>query len=165
MEPKAVRRSAGVHPARHVESRSTLNALVAGTVVLTMDGALPVEFINAGDRVITRDSGVSVVRALRPSTVRVDTVQIRKGVMGTMRPDRDVTLPADQEILLRDWRAETLFGEQVAMVPAARLVDGEFIRHTGVQQLDLIELLFDAPHVIYADGLELASGVLTPEPA
>lgn len=37
--------------------------LPVGTVVLTLDGALPVEFLSAGDRIVTR-AGVRVLRRI-----------------------------------------------------------------------------------------------------
>ena len=159
MEPKTVRRANGDSPAqRHEHDPSkTFNALVAGTTVLTLDGALPVEFLSPGDRIITRDSGMAVLSDIRRRTVTVDCVSIRAGSLGNTRPDRDAILPAAQEVLIRDWRAQALFGRAQALVPAARLVDGEFIRAAGQREVTLIELVFDAPHIVYADGLELAS--------
>ncbi len=38
--------------------------IAAGTVVLTADGALPVDFLEPGDRVVTR-SGLRVLRDIR----------------------------------------------------------------------------------------------------
>ena len=160
MEPKTVRRADGGLPARHISSETNGNALVAGTVVLTLDGALPVEFLNPGDRVITRDSGAATLRAVRCARKRSATVEITAGSLGSTRPDRDAVLPTDQEILIRDWRAGALFGASQALVPASRLVDGEFIRDLGVVEMDLVELVFDTPHILYADGLEVASAAL-----
>lgn len=157
MEPKTVRRDDGGFPARHIESDQALNALVASTVVLTLEGALPVEFINPGDRVITRDSGTAVVRQVRRRLRTMQAVCIRAGSLGNARPDRDITLSASQEILVRDWRAPMLFGAAQALVPVERLMDGEFIRHLGLIEVETVELVFDAPHILYADGLELAS--------
>lgn len=158
MEPKTVRHALGAgFPARHIAPEDACNALPAGMVVLTLDGALPVEFLNEGDRVITRDCGVARVTALRRYRRQVDAVSIGRGTLGVSRPDRDAVVPARQEILVRDWRAGTLFGASQALVPAARLIDGEFIRSVGAVELDLFELHFDSPHILYADGLELAS--------
>ncbi|MBN9889946.1 Hint domain-containing protein [Salipiger abyssi] len=164
MEPKTVRRgeTPGGATARHIESSHPLNALVAGTVVLTLDGAIPAEFLCPGDRVITRDSGTAILHALRRSRIRTKLVAIRAGTLGNSRPGSDAVLPARQEILVRDWRAEALFGANRALVPAERLADGEFIREIGTREVDLVELRFDAPHILYADGLELASAA--PEP-
>ncbi|MCR8549060.1 Hint domain-containing protein [Salipiger sp. P9] len=157
MEPKTVRRDDGTLPARHVESSDSLNALVAGTVVLTLDGALPVEYLSPGDRVITRDSGTAVLRGIRRRKAQAKLVAIRAGTLGSARPDSDAIVPAGQEILVRDWRAKALFGASRALVPAERLADGEFIRVIGTREVELLELQFDAPHILYADGLELAS--------
>ena len=159
MEPKTVRRADGVSPMhRHANAASEMsNALVAGTTVLTLDGALPVEFLSPGDRVITRDSGMAVLKDVRRRTIVAECVTIRAGSLGNTRPDRDATVPATQEILIRDWRADALFGKAQALVPARRLVDGEFIRAAGKREVTLIELVFDASHIVYADGLELAS--------
>lgn len=157
MEPKTVQGAAGQRPARHIDPDRADNALAAGTIVLTLDGALPVEYLNPGDRVITRDSGTAVLRAVRRSRQTRDMIAVAAGSLGNTRPDRDALFPAQQELLIRDWRAEALFGASRALVPAARLVDGEFIRSAGRQELDLVELVFDSPHIIYADGLEVAS--------
>lgn len=162
MEPKTVRRDDGALPARHIESDQALNALVAGTVVLTLEGALPVEFINPGDRVITRDSGMAVVRQVRRRLRRMRAVSIRAGSLGNARPDQDITLSASQEVLVRDWRAPMLFGASQALIPVERLVDGEFIRLLGVIEVETVELVFDAAHILYADGLELASAAAVP---
>ena len=169
MEPKTVRRDGTIGsetvPARHIVASRTFNALIAGTVVLTLDGALPVEYLAAGDRVITRDSGAATLIAIHHRKLRVKLVAIRAGTLGNSRPDRDAVLPATQEILVRDWRAKTLFGAERALVPAERLADGEFIRVIGTREVSVVALCFDAPHILYADGLELASAVAEPATA
>ncbi|WP_132601814.1 hypothetical protein [Rhodovulum adriaticum] len=38
--------------------------MTAGTIVLTLDGALPVEYLAAGDRIVTR-AGARVLRDIR----------------------------------------------------------------------------------------------------
>lgn len=163
MQPKTVRCPLGtLFPARHIAPDNAWNALPAGMVVLTLDGALPVEFLNAGDRVVTRDSGVAALADVSTCRRRVDAIGIRRGTLGVSRPDRDAVVPARQELLVRDWRAGVLFGASQALVPAGRLIDGEFIRSVGVIELDLYQLRFDAPHILYADGLELASACPIP---
>ncbi|MBR9892396.1 hypothetical protein GYB14_11910 [bacterium] len=166
MEPKTVRRDGttggATVPARHIVTSQTLNALIAGTVVLTLEGAIPVEYLSPGDRVITRDSGTAMLSAIHSRKQRMKLVAIRAGTLGNSRPDSDAVLPATQEILVRDWRAKTLFGAERALVPAERLADGEFIRVIGTREVSVVELCFDAPHILYADGLELASAVVEP---
>ena len=52
-------------------------------------------------------------------------------------------------------RAEAIFGSKQAMVPAARLVDGEFVTLHDDATMTVYQLDFDAPHVLYVDGLEV----------
>lgn len=70
-------------------------------------------------------------------------------------------LPWDQRVLVRGWRAQAMFGQPQAVVPAYELVDGENVCDLGLQMTDLVILEFSRPHVIYAGGLELAA---TPQP-
>lgn len=155
MEPKAVGHLSGdTGAACDIEQP---RGLATGTIVLTMTGETPVEEIKAGDRVITRDSGVAVVKAVRRRRITTRAVRIIAGSLGHTRPERDVVVPAAQEILIRDWRAEALFGRKQALVPAARLADGEFVTVTGETEMVVHEIGFDTPHIIYADGLEVAS--------
>ena len=127
-----------------------------GSTILTLDGALPVEFLSPGDRIISRDRGMVILQAVEVVDIDCDTVAIMAGTLGADRPDCDVILPAHQEVLLRDWRARALYGRDQALAMTGDLADGEFIRHVGRQTLTLIQLHFDAPHILYVDGMELA---------
>lgn len=133
-----------------------LQGLMAGSVVLTLEGEMPVEFLSPGDRVITRDSGMAVVRAVHRRLAHMETVEIKAGSLGHARPEGDVTLPASQQVLIRDWRAEALFGSKQALVPARRLADGEFVTLHAPRDVTLHIIEFDREHVIYADGLEVS---------
>jgi len=137
-----------------------LKGLTAGTTILTLDGELPVEHLSPGDKVITRDSGVAVLRGLRMVEVHVAPITIKAGSLGYARPDRDILVAPDAPIHIRDWRAEALFGAKAATVPAKRLVDGEFVAEVEMRRMVLWELDFDRPHIVYADGLEVASDLV-----
>ncbi|MFK7754429.1 MAG: Hint domain-containing protein [Sedimentitalea sp.] len=127
------------------------------TVVLTQKGEMPVQALSAGDRVITRDAGLVSVQHVSSSRHVVRTVAIKAGSLGDTRPDQDMILPANQAILIRDWRAQALFGCDQAMVRADALVDGEFVRDLGLQDMILHQIHLAHPHVVYAGGLELAN--------
>ncbi len=132
------------------------SGLCAGTIVLTMKGEVPVEHLQAGDRVITRNSGMAVVKAIAKTDCKTDLVTIKAGSLGTTRPDKDMTLAAATQVLIRDWRAEAIFGKDQALVPAARLIDGEFVSKSSSEtQTVLYNLQFDAEQIIYADGMEI----------
>jgi hypothetical protein len=125
-----------------------------GTTVLTLDGDIPVEFLNTGDRVITRD-GARTLRSIRVAVLTGEVMRVGASTLGHDRPVSDVLVGRDQAILIRDWRAMALYGTAQALIPAARMADGELIRRETVQDMAMFTLGFDAPVVIYAGGLEL----------
>ena len=136
------------------------HALPAGTRILSARGEVPVEALNPGDRIITRDRGMARIRAVRRQVSPNGTVMVRipAGALGYGRPERDVTLPGNQAVALRDWRARMIFGAPEARVASDRLVDGQVIRHVKTRECALHSLMLDTPALIYADGLELLSG-------
>jgi hypothetical protein len=139
---------------------TTLMALLAGTPVLTLDGELPVEFLQPGDRVITR-AGARRIKEVAVSVVQnARVVHISHGTLGVDSPAEDMTVSAAQEILIRDWRARAMFGKPAAMIPAARLADGEYIRAETVAEARFFSLSFEEDAVIYAGGLELSCPAL-----
>ncbi|WP_294614063.1 Hint domain-containing protein [Roseovarius sp.] len=158
MKPKTVGRTDG---GIAVMTPMNSTGLMADSIILTLDGEKRVGDIRVGDRVITRDSGMAVVQQVATQKITARAVRIKAGSLGHTRPERDVTLPADQQILVRDWRAKALFGAPQAMVSAARLVDGEFVTLIEDFEMTLYSLGFDRIHVLYVDGLELASEPLS----
>lgn len=133
--------------------------IASGTIVLTMDGEIPVEHLTAGDRVITRDTGVARLKAVHLSEISTCPYKISKDRLGEGRPLIDTFVAADQHILVRGLLAKALFKSDSVMVPVSRLADGEFITKCKEQVMSNYQLEFDAPHIIYANGLEIASAV------
>jgi hypothetical protein len=88
--------------------------------------------------------------------ISAQAVAIKAGSLGHTRPDHNVIIPAEQNILVRDWRAQSMFGKAQTIVQAGDLIDGEFITDLGTRDLHLVHLTFDRQHVIYADGLEIS---------
>ncbi len=136
----------------------TEEGLCGGTIVLTLDGEMPVEHLTPGDRIITRDCGVAVLRGITAVARTLSVIRIRAGSLGHTRPDRDMVLPPATRVHIRDWRAEALYGTATAMIPAEQLIDGEFIAEAAPEKIVIHRLTFEAPHILYADGLEVAIG-------
>lgn len=139
-----------------------IKGIASGTVVLTLDGALPVEFLSPGDRIITRE-GMRVVREVNVHRYSGPAIRVSAGALGHDRPEQDLVLPTETMILLRDWRAQALFGKAQATVPISRIADGEFIAHTSALSMRLYDLRFDRPQVVYAEGLELTCDAVETE--
>ena len=156
-----------VSPATKLSQKETAAVTPAGvaggTVILTLDGALPVEFLAPGDRVLTRAGSRRVARVEVTVIAHARMVRISGDALGVGRPAEAVLVSEGQGIFIRDWRAKALYGQTQAVVPAARLCDGEYIRAEVVEEARLFTLVLDSAEVIYAGGLELAcDGVAVP---
>lgn len=139
-----------------VTEATPAQGMIAGTMVLTLDGELPVQFLAPGDRVITR-SGARVLTGIEVSILtEAEVIRISASALGHDRPEADLFVVPAQPILIRDWRAKALYGTDTAMVPAARLADGDYIRKEVVAEVRLFTLRFAREEVVYAGGLELA---------
>jgi hypothetical protein len=159
MKPNTVGRATGQSPLPHpLYCPAATTGFVTGTLILTQKGETPVEDLRAGDRIITRDVGMVTLTGVSHDRVMERAILFSAGSLGHTRPDQDLILPASQQVLIRDWRAQAMFQTALVMVEADRLVDGEFIRDMGLQPMELYQLQFDTPHVVYAGGMEVAGG-------
>lgn len=154
MKPKTVGRDSSASGAT---TPAFSYGLMATSIILTLNGETRIAELRDGDRIITRDAGMVVLRGLTRRKITCETVEIKAGSLGHTRPDRDVILPAGHPILIRDWRAQALFHARQAVVRAHRLIDDEFITYAGRRTLTAYDLHFDRPHILYVDGLEVAS--------
>ncbi len=151
MKPKTVGRVVGQGPTAHPNAMPARKAgFVSGTILLTQEGEMPVEFLSPGDRIITRDAGLVTLEGVRHRRVTTKAISFAAGSLGDTRPQTDLVLPAAQMVLIRDWRAMALFGVNHAITRADALVDGEFI------WMLLHQLNFADQHIVYGGGLELS---------
>ena len=101
-----------------------------------------------------------IVREVTVHRYSGEAIEIRAGALGQDRPEQDLVLPSQTPVLIRDWRAEALFGQAETLVPVERLADGDYIVATTALSMRLYRLRFDTPQVIYAEGLEIACGAV-----
>jgi hypothetical protein len=133
---------------------------------MTLRGAVPVETLQPGDRVVTRAGALRLERVALRLEERPRLVRVAASALAPERPEADIVLAADQPILVRDWRAPALAGQPQALMPAGRLADGDHIRPEQPHEARIYTLHFAVPAVIYAHGLELACApVAAPAPA
>ena len=139
-----------------------------GVMIRTPRGEVAIEALRAGDQVITRDHGVQEVRWIGATTLPADYVNrtssmrpilIRKDALGPDQPARDMRVSRQHRILVRDWRAELLFGEpDGVLVPAVALLnDSTILEDHPTEAVTYIHMVFDSHEVVYADGLEAES--------
>lgn len=123
----------------------------AGTLILTLDGELPVEHLCAGDRIVTR-SGARMLKRIASTKVE-GGFTVAPHTLGHGRPEAKITMGPKQKLLLRDWRAKALYGKDQAEVPVGRLADGDYIS-PAKGSVRLFQLEFARDEVIFAGGIE-----------
>ena len=138
------------------DAAAPLMAVVSGTPVLTLEGEMAVDYLQPGDRILTRDGARRLVQIAVSVVRNARVVKIAHGTLGVDSPTEDITVSAAQQILVRDWRARAMFGRPQSMIAASRLTDGEYIRTETLPEARFFTLTFKDDAVIYAGGLELA---------
>lgn len=140
---------------------SVIPCFTPGSMILTEDGEVPVEELEAGDLVFTRDSGFQELRwigrrDLPPQALsaqpRFNPVRIRRGALGLNLPDRDMLVSPQHRMLVTGPRAELLFGEHEVLVAATHLVGLPGIDRVTPDGISYLHLLFDAHEIVRADG-------------
>jgi hypothetical protein len=156
MSQVALGRGAGANPGARplVRQGERLAAIARGAGVLTLEGLLAVEHLAPGDRIVTRAGAVRLA-AVQEHRAAGPMICVAPGCLGHDRSGQPLLLSPETKVLLRDWRARAMFGKAQVMVAISKLVDGAFIRRVAGAGLPLFALSFDAPQVIYVDGVQL----------
>ncbi len=132
-----------------------------GTMIACDGGERPVEDLRPGDRVVTRDHGVQVLRWVGRKVLprgdlaadpRLQPVLIRAGALGPGLPARDMRVSRQHRMLLTGARADLLFGTDEVLVRAEHLTHLPGIALAAETQVTYLHLLFDRHEVVLSDG-------------
>ncbi|MFZ1483102.1 MAG: Hint domain-containing protein, partial [Paracoccaceae bacterium] len=132
-----------------------------GTMIACELGEVAVEDLRPGDRVLTRDHGVQVLRwvgrkgLLRDvlaADVRLQPVLISAGALGPGLPVRDMRVSRQHRMLVAGPRAELLFGSDEVLVRAEHLTHLPGVALAAETEVTYIHLLFDRHEVVLSDG-------------
>ncbi|RYG91233.1 Hint domain-containing protein [Loktanella sp. IMCC34160] len=125
-----------------------------GTLIDTPQGPRPIETLQEGDLVLTRDNGPQPI--LWISRRRADgsgdhaPIRIGKGVIGN---DRDLLVSPQHRVMIDGWRAELLYGQDEVLVAAKHLVGVHDQVHVDRRrEVEYIHLLLDGHHLIWSEG-------------
>lgn len=137
----------------------------AGTMIATDQGEVPVDWLRAGDRVLTRDMGYQPLVWTGRFEVAADAppedagaVTIAAGAFGPGLPARRMRLTPSHRILLNDVSLELHFGEAEMLAAARHLIDGDAVRlSVGSGRQVFYHLLLAEHQVILAEGLWVES--------
>lgn len=126
-----------------------------GTHITMASGAQkPVELLQPGDRVLTRDDGPQPLRWVGQSTARaVGEFAPVRILAGTLHNENDLLVSPDHRLFIYQ-RSDTLgAGRAELLVRARHLVNGDTVRRETGGFVDYFQLLFDAHQIIYAEGI------------
>ncbi|AQS47730.1 hypothetical protein BMG03_07905 [Thioclava nitratireducens] len=134
-----------------------------GTLIATHSGPRPVESLQVGDRILTRDSGFQPIRwigirALSTAELLAKpefrSIKIAPGALGANQPEREMRVSPQHRILLTGPRAQLIAGESEVLAAARHLVGLPGIEiDEEAEAVTYIHVMFDNHEIVFSDGL------------
>ncbi len=142
----------------------TCLAFTRGTRITTQDGRLvPVEALEPGAQLLTRDGRAAVLRAVLSETVpaigRSTRVVIREGAFAN---DRELVVAADHRLFVPARRHDLAPGGADRMEPAIRLTNGLTVTADPGGMTEYFHLLTERHEILYAEGIACESFLASP---
>jgi len=135
-----------------------------GTTICVPDGEVAVEDLSAGDTVICGDGTTREILWIGGRKVNADRllqnpnlrpVLFQADALGVGCPDRPLRLSPQHRVMLNDWRAELLFGENEVLAPAIALLnDTSITRDHEREEIEYFHILLYGHHTVFANGVE-----------
>ncbi|PTQ74930.1 Hint domain-containing protein [Celeribacter persicus] len=126
---------------------------VAGTLIATRLGQMPVEHLKVGDSVLTRDNGFQTIRWIgsteRRAVGKVAPIRIARDAFGNTR---DLLVSPNHRMLLTGADVELMSGSHEVLVAAKYLVDGRSVRQIEGGHVEYFHILFDNHEIVLAEG-------------
>lgn len=132
-----------------------------GSLIATHRGEVPIQHLAVGDRVITRDNGVQVVRWVGKTQMQIQDFQaaphllpvfLRQGSLGRGLPERDMMVSPNHRILVTNARTSLRFAEREVLVAAKHLTSAgvHTVQSSGTTY---IHFMCDRHEVVLVDGI------------
>jgi hypothetical protein len=138
-----------------------------GTVIRTPTGLLPVELLQEGDKVQTKDNGPQEIlwigtRRMTGARLfampKLRPVRIRPSALGKGQPDSELLVSPEHRMLLEGPEAVSLFNTTEVLVSAKDMVNGSTVTVDHLlKEVTYIHLLLPAHQILWANGMETES--------
>lgn len=130
-----------------------VTCFVEGALILTPRGEIPIEDLQTGDTVITRDHGAQKIRWIGMTTVKAEgdlaPIHFAKNALG----DHPAFAVSPQHrMLLTGWHCELACGTSEALAPAKHLINDTTIWRQSGGHVRYYHLAFDRHEVICASS-------------
>ena len=130
-----------------------------GTLITLASGAQrPVEDLQVGDRVLTRDDGPQEIRWIGQTTARAvgafAPIVIKAG---TLHNVNDLVVSPDHRLFIYQRTDRLGAGRPELLVKARHLINGDTVTRMSGGFVDYFQMLFDRHQIIYAEGIAAES--------
>lgn len=144
-----------------------------GTQIETRHGAVPIEALNVGDKVLTMDGAEHPIRWL--GTRRLDAIdlaatpelrpiRIAKDALGCHMPAQDLLVSPQHRVLVRSAIAKRMFGIAEVLVSAKKLLALKGVTiELGCTEVTYYHMLFDHHQIVISNGAFTESLLTGPE--
>ncbi|MET4101334.1 hypothetical protein ABIE58_000751 [Roseovarius sp. MBR-78] len=150
--------------ARQRFAQAACVSFTRGTRITMATGAQkPVETLQPGDMVLTRDEGPQPLRWIGQTTLRAvgdfAPVRIRAGALNN---EGDLLVSPDHRLFIYQRDDAMGAGRREVLVRARHLVNGDSVRVETGGHIDYVQLLFDRHQIIFAEGIAAETLLLDP---
>ncbi|WP_299612183.1 Hint domain-containing protein [uncultured Tateyamaria sp.] len=138
----------------HGDLGGTVVCFASGMLIDTPNGPRAIQTLGCGDLVDTAQSGPQPILWVGETTVEAigDMAPIVISAR-TLGNDHDLIVSPQHAILLNDWRAELLFGQDEVLVRAKDLLCMEGVYRKVGGQVTYHHILLDTHHVVQSHGI------------
>jgi Ca2+-binding RTX toxin-like protein len=132
-----------------------------GTLIATPRGEKPVEELQVGDRVITRDNGIQEIRWVGAKAMtgreligspHLRPVVVKAGALGNGLPERDMMLSPNHRVLVANAKTQLYFDESEVLAAVKHLVGTDGVYELDVMSTTYIHFMFDRHEVVLSNG-------------
>lgn len=135
------------------ENKPLVTCFVAGTRIRAEMGAVAIEHLKVGDRVVTLDHGLQPIRWIGRSHVAADPalapIRFAPGAFGNTRP---LLVSPQHRMLVQGGALELCHGAAQALLPACHMINGQDITQIAPAPHTYLHLMFDQHELIWAEG-------------
>ncbi len=144
-----------------VNIENVIPCFTPGTMIATPRGEMPVEKLQPGDRVITRDNGLQEIRWIGSRSLswrdlnaapHLKPVLVRQGSLGNGLPERDMMVSPNHRLLVANDRTALYFDEHEVLVAAKHLIAGQGVHSVDSLGTTYIHFMFDRHEVVLSNG-------------
>ncbi|WP_281273236.1 Hint domain-containing protein [Rhodovulum iodosum] len=143
------------------EIENVIPCFTPRTMIATPRGERPVEELQVGDKVITRDNGIQEIRWRGATTLdpmglarrpHLRPILVRKGALGGGLPESDMLVSPNHRLLVANDRTALYFEEREVLVAAKHLVNNRGIELKDTMGTTYIHFMFDRHEVVLSNG-------------